>query len=281
MHNKIKEMAVFIEFLVGSGLAMFFHMVLHNTDAAYMIFGIGVLLALATYLVREEIGATRKRLAEQYHQAHEIPFAIARITDPECQARAHEIMGRVKRTIALLQEGYIPLDESEFYLECARLSDQATHRIKAVDPLTPGWGTRGTLRNFYQANLRALDRGVKITRIFVLNREDLQDQEVQKMLCAQYGDNVDVRIAYRDEIPTASDISGRDTNTSCDFAIYDDRVATDVFIQPGRYFGKKTGQPAEVAKYLHIYELIEHCAHAVTEEGGRIVPAAATLQAAA
>ena len=57
--------------------------------------------------------------------------------------------------------------------EVITLSNQATRGIKAVDPLTSGWLSRGTLLNLYQANLRALDRGVKITRIFVTSRENL------------------------------------------------------------------------------------------------------------
>ena len=149
-----------------------------------------------------------------------------------------------------MQQGYIPLDEMEFYLEGARLADQAVHRIKAVDPLTTGWQSRGALLNFYQANLRAVDRGVLITRIFVTTREELADPEIQKVLLAQYRDNIDVRLAFRDELPAAVDISGRDTNSSFDFAVYDDRAVTDVFAQTSKYYGRKTCQPLEVAKYL-------------------------------
>lgn len=271
MNKKINNIAVLIEFLAGSGLAIFFHWVLHYPEAAYTIFGIGILLSLVTYLVREEIEKTREGLLDQYHQAHEVTFAIARICDPECQIKAHELMSSAMRTVSLLQQGYIPMDETEFYLEGAKQMEQAVHHSKAVDPLTTGWDSRGVLLNFYQANLRALERGVKITRIFVANREVLIEPEVQKVLLAQYRDNIDVRIAFRDELPSASDISNRDTNSSFDFAIYDDRVVTDVFSQPGKYFGRKTSQPAEVAKYLHLFDLIEHSAHAVTLEEDKII----------
>ena len=44
LSQKIQSMAVFIEFLAGSGLAIFFHLVLHNEMASYLVFGIGVLL---------------------------------------------------------------------------------------------------------------------------------------------------------------------------------------------------------------------------------------------
>jgi len=277
MNKKIHELAVFIEFIVGSGLAIFFHLVLHNEQAAYMIFGVGILLSLVTYLVREDIEKLKAHMIDRYQQVHEIPFALAQINDSECQAKAQEMISITLKNITLLQQGYIPLEEIEFYLEGARLSNQVTGRIKAVDPLTPGCFSRGALLNFYQANLRALERGVQITRIFVTSRDTLADPEVQKVLLSQHLDNVDVRLAFRDELPTTFDISGRDTNSSFDFAVYDDRAVTVVFTQTGKYYGRKCSQQTEVAKYLHLYELLEHCAHAVTVEEDKVVPASEVM----
>lgn len=271
INRKIHNMAVFIEFIVGSGLAIFFHWVLHHEEVAYVTFAVGVLLSLATWLLREDVEKARDTLTERYHQAHEIPSIIARIGDPECQARAHELMASAKRTLHMLEQGFIPLDETHFYLEAAKLSDGSASSIRAVDPLTAGWGIRGALLNFYQANLRARERGVAITRIFVINREELAHPEAQKVLLAQYSDRIDVRIAFRDELPTVSDVSGRDTNGSFDFAIYDGQAVTDVFLQPGKYYGRKTAQPGEVEKYQRLYELIEHSAHPLAIDEGRIV----------
>jgi len=282
LNKKIQELAVFIEFLASAGLAIFFHIVLHSPDVAYSIFGIGVLLSLATYLLREDLEKTRHELTDQYHQAHELTFALAQISDPECQQRAQELLAGNKRTITLLQQGFIPLDENEFYLEGAKCSDMAQHRIKAVDPITTGWLSRGVLVNFYQSNLRALDRGVAITRIFVMTREEISDPEVQKVLMTQYGDDIDVRIAFRDDLPaTAGNLIGRDTNCSYDFAMYDEQVATEVFNQAGIYFGRKTGQPVNVERYQRLYELIEHSAQVVTLEDGRIVLASECMKLAA
>jgi len=271
MNQKIHDMAVFIEFIAGSGLAIFFHMALHNEMAAYLTFGIGILLSLVTYLVREDIAKTKSELFTQYQQVHAIPFALAQISDPECQAKAHELVSGTLKSIALLQQGYIPLDEMDFYLEGARLTDQAGHRIKAVDPLMTCWLSRASLINFYQSNLRAVGRGIQITRIFVASREDLADPEVQKVLLSQYRDNIEVRLAFRDELPSTIDISGSDVNSSFDFAVYDDRAVTAVFAQTGKYHGRKTGESAEVAKYLHLYERLEHSAHPITLENERIV----------
>ena len=268
---KIQNVAVLIEFLAGSGLAIFFHRVLQYPEAAYTIFSIGILLSLATYLLRENIENTREKLLEQYHHAHELTFAIARISDPECQSKAHELMESAMRTILLLQQGYIPMDETEFNLEGAKQMEQAVHHAKMVDRITTGWDSRGALHNFYQANLRAIERGVKIIRIFVVNRGNLSETDFQNVLLAQYRNDIDVRIAFRDELPSTANISNRDTDSSFDFAIYDDRVITDVFSKPGKYFGRKTSEPVEVAKYLHLYELVEHSAYAVTLEDDKVI----------
>jgi hypothetical protein len=183
-------------------------------------------------------------------------------------------MAGAKRTLALLLQGYVPLDETEFYMKGTKYIDESHRRVKAVDPVTVGWDSRGALLNYYQANLRALERGVLVTRIFVLNREELTDAEVQKVLLHQLRDGIEVRIVYRDELPTASDISGRDTASSYDFAIYDDKVATEVFSQPGKYFGCKTREPDLVGNYQRLFDLIEHGSHTVAEENDRVVLAA-------
>jgi hypothetical protein len=282
LNKKIQELAVFIEFLASAGLAIFFHLVLHTPETAYIIFGIGILLSLATYLLREDLEKTRHELTEQYHQAHELTFALAQISDPECQNRAQELLAGNKRTISMLQQGFIPLDETEFYLEGAKCSDMARVRIKAVDPITTGWLSRGALVNFYQSNLRALDRGVDITRIFVMSREELIDPEIQKVLLSHHNDDIEIRIVFRDELPTtAGNHSGRDTNSSYDFALYDDHVATEVFPQAGIYFGRKTTQPVNVERYQRLYELIEHSAHTVMVEGNRIILASECIKLAA
>ncbi len=271
MNKKIQKIAVLIEFLAGSALAIFFHQVLRYSEAAYIIFGIGLLLSLVTYLLREDIEKTRAELLEQYSQAHEITFAIARISDPECQIKAHELMGTAMRTISLLQQGYIPMDETEFNLEGAKQMEQAIHHAKMVDRITTGWDSRGALHNFYQANLRAIERGVKITRIFVINRENLAEPDFKKVLLTQYRNNINVRITFHNELPSATNISNRDTDSSFDFAIYDDRVITDVFSKPGKYFGRKTSEPVEVTKYIHLYELVEHSSYAITIEDDKII----------
>ncbi|HKZ18193.1 MAG TPA: hypothetical protein VJ161_12100 [Geobacteraceae bacterium] len=275
--KKFNNVAVFIEFVASSGLAVFFHWVLHYEEVGFIIFGIGILLSLATYLLREEMEKTREELIRQYHNAHEITYALACVSDPECLAKAHELMTGAKRTIQVLQQGYVPLEETEFYLEAAKGVENASGQIKCVDPISSGW-ERASLFNFYQSNLHAMERGIQITRIFVINRDALTKPYIRDIILPQVRDGIICRIAYRNELPLASDVSLRDTNGSFDFAIYDDRVVTEVFGQSGKYFGRKTTQPAEVAKFLHFYDLIAHSSHVVSMQDEKMVVAGEVLE---
>src|SRR5262245_18994402 len=112
-----QRMAVLIEFVVGAGLAVFFHWVLHNGGQAFIIFGVGMLLSLATWLLREDIVDIREKMLEDYREFHDLPDAMRRIEDPECLLKARQIVTRVARNMSLLQKGYIPMDETEFMLE--------------------------------------------------------------------------------------------------------------------------------------------------------------------
>jgi hypothetical protein len=268
--KEFSNLAVFIEFVTGAGLAVFFHWVLDYKEVAYTIFGVAVLLSLATYLLREQMENIRDELIRQYQNAHEITFAISSIADPECLAKAHELLTGAKRTIQLLQQGYIPLEETEFYMEAAKGVEHAASHVKCVDPLTSGWD-RASLINFYQSNLHAIQRGVRITRIFVVNRDALEKQDIQDIILPQVKDGVNCRIAYRDELPMANDVSVRYTASSFDFAIYDDRAVTEVFGQAGKYFGRKTTHPDEVTKFLRFYDLIAHSSHVVHTKNGKVV----------
>lgn len=251
-------MAILIEFIIGSILAIYFHWILHYEEAAYVLFGMGILLALATYLLKHEILTAQKSLAVLFQGDHELSHALSAITDSECQLKSQELLADFKKNLAQLEQGYLLLNEAEFYLEGVKAVSQSQQQVKAVDPLEVGWESRGAVRNYYQANLQALSRGVKISRVFVISQRDLLNPEVQKILQQQRHDGVDVYIAYREDLPLNE--ANQDVY-SLDFAIYDETFITDRGREKGLYFGKRTQKPAEIAKYQRLFDLIQHHAH--------------------
>jgi hypothetical protein len=273
--SRLQHMAALIEFLAGGGLGIFFHSVLNYQEASYIIFGTGILLSLATYLIREQLARVRTELVTSYDESHQLAFALSRIVDSECQAKARQLVAGIGKNIALLQQGYVPLEETEFFLESAKAADAAHREIRAVDPLTPGWGTRGGIINFYKSNLRALGRGARISRVFVMNREDIRRDEVQALLLSQHNDGIFVRIGFRDELPAGTD-PGWAGGCTFNFAVYDRRTVTDIFTVPGVYYGKKTAAPGEVQKYLRLIDLIEHNSHRAAVVDGKITASEST-----
>ena len=256
-------MPILIEFIIGSVLAIYSHWAIASKEAAYIIFGVSILLALVTYLIREEITVTRHTLSSLYQGSHEITAALLSIKDPECQLKSQELVTVFKKNLQLLERGYLLLNEAEFYLEGVKGLEQAISQVKAVDPLQVGWESRGALLNYYQANLKAHSRGVQITRIFVLSRRDFLDQNVQKLLHQQSQDGIDVRYAYREDLRLKNDAG---SINSLDFAIYSDAIVTDRGRENSSYFGKKTKKPGEIEKYLRLFDLIEHHSHRLTTD---------------
>ncbi len=251
-------MAILVEFVIGSLLAIYFHWVLHYEEASYILFGFGILLSLATYLLQHQILISQKFLATLFEGDHELSRALAAITDHECQLKSQELLNDFKKNLVQLERGYLLLNEAEFYLEGVKGVSQSHSHIKAVDPLEVGWESRGAVRNYYQANLEALARGVQITRVFVISRRDLLNPDVQKILQQQRTDGVEVLITYREDLPLNQ---AHQDVYSLDFAIYDHVFITDRGREKGLYFGKRTQKPVEIAKYQHLFNLIEHHAH--------------------
>ena len=268
---KMHPMAALIEFVASAGLAIFFHLVLHEREVAFTIFGVGLLLSLATWLLREDILKIREKLLYEYREFHELPDALRKIDDPECHKKAREIIARITRNMSLLQRGFIPMDETEFMLEATKAADATEHTLKSVNPLTPGWDTRGAIIKYYQSNKRAVERGVKVTRTFVLRREQLHESEAQRMLRTHYEDGIEVKVAYREELTTGGEV-GWTKDCSFNFGVYDDKFVVDVSA-PAPYYGIRTSQRVEVGRYLQILDLVEHAAHAVYLHDNEIVQA--------
>lgn len=256
-------MAIFIEFIIGSLLALYFHWILRYEEAAFVIFGIGTLLSLSTYLIREEIVRSKRMLANLHHSGYEISEALAAIAEPACREKSRELLKDFKQNLSLLERGYLLLNEAEFYLEGSQALQQTTRHVRAVDPLLVDWDSRGALLNYYQANLSALERGVKITRIFVISRRDCLNQSVQNVLQQQSAAGIKVRIAFREALPLKS---GEGYKNSLDFAVYNDTVVTDREQGNAYYFGTKTHQKSEVEKYIRLFDLINHHSHGLLNE---------------
>src|SRR3569833_304871 len=215
------HLTVLIEFLVSAGLGVYFHWVLHWQKEAYIVLAIGLLLTLATYLLADEIARSRDLVIASYRRSQGLLTTLSLIDDKECQERAHGVLAATERTLKLLQEGYVPLDETEFYLAGAEAMAQSRHQVQAVDPHTKKKDNKNALRNYYQANLHALASGVHLTSVFVIRRADITDVAMQRVLQSQLANGIDVRLAFVEEVSMRTGDGGWPPAASWDFAVYD------------------------------------------------------------
>lgn len=276
--KKVLHLTVLVEFVVSAGIGIYFHWVLQWEKEAYVVLATGMLLTLATYLVLEEIARSRDLVLARYQSSHSLLTALSLIEDRECQERAHGLLVTTERTLELLRKGYVPLDETEFYLAGAEAMAQSQHKVQAVDPLTLGWDSKGALRNYYLANLRALERGVRITRVFVIRHAELAEPTTQRVLQTQLASGIDVHLAFVEELNVRAGEGGAwPPQASWDFAVYDGRSVTERVGPSGSHFGHKTQRASEVARYRRLFEIIAHNAHPVILQEGRVAPAALAI----
>ena len=168
---------------------------------------------------------------------------------------------------------YVTILKYEFYLAGAEAMAQSRHQVQAVDLLTVGWDSKGALRNYYLANLHALERGVHITRIFVFRRAYLTDVAMQRVLQSQLANCIDVRRAFVVEVSLRTGDGGWPPAASGDFAVFVGRVVSERAGPGGAHFGRKTQRVTEVARYRRLFESVAHNAHPVQVHDGRVLPA--------
>ena len=197
------------------------------------------------------------------HSSKDITEILSAIDNPECQLKSRELLKVFIKNLEMLKRNYLLLTESEFYLDVAKALEQTKHRLKAVDPLQADWGSHSALLNYYETNLQAMTRGVQITRIFVINHQDLLNRNIQKTLSKQHQDGIDVRITYLEDLQLISNESFVGT---LNFAIYNDALVADRASDNGSYFGKSTKNPVEIKKYTHLFDLIDAHSHRFTSE---------------
>jgi hypothetical protein len=213
--------------------------------------------------IRNNLRINKMTTPEAQQQTENIAELLSAITDPQCQQKSLELLAGFKKSLELLKHSYLLLSEAEFYLEGAEALAHTQVRVKAVEPLQVDWDKMdAALQTYYQANVQSVARGVQVTRIFVVNRRDSLEQGLLKTLYRQSQDGIDVRLAYREDLPSDALIAEH----SLDFAIYNDALVTDRSLDNGAYFGTKTSNPDEIDKYLQVFAVLEQQAQPLTPE---------------
>jgi hypothetical protein len=98
-----------------------------------------------------------------------------------------EVVQECEDVLKDLSRGIIRAGSAEIFKIPAELTDRTRHHIQATH-LAPdisyiyNWEENQGLANYYQANLRAVGRKVRIERLFLLRKEDLIDKSTGQIM---------------------------------------------------------------------------------------------------
>lgn len=244
-----------VEFLLGAVLALTFHYGLGLEREAYVVFGFAILLSFAVYLLRERIDATHLGVQQALQRWNRIEGLLDRISDPEAVTKSRAVIKTTEHVLTLLSQGAIPLTEGEYYFEASRCLASRTTEMKAVNSVEiTDWVGKVQKRNYYLDQVRAKQAGLTISRIFVLRHAELSDPQVLQTIRNQQRDGIDVRIARFEDL-TRSWMEG--VEWPINFVIFDRRVLIVRTPILGLYYGKKTRATDDIARFTHIYQILE------------------------
>lgn len=146
------------------------------------------------HLIKDEwLASTVKQIVSDHEQTKKIHNHFF-------DERAKDAVDECKDVIHGLVEGYMLVEPKGKFTFGPRGIDDAKNSIYAVSYANPNHYWQQTWsENYFQANKRAIARGVKIVRIFLSDMAGLQS--LTDVLVAQNSASIEVHVAIVDEIP--------------------------------------------------------------------------------
>lgn len=188
---------------------------------AYIVWAVGALMISVTFTLKKEILSVLNERIEIYS-------LLQKINDDELRRMAINCIDECRNNLENLAQGSFTGGVSEIFdhgilrIKNINNSIQATHVVPTLSCLHI-FNTQPSVINYYNANIEAIKRGVKIERIFIIDEEvffdsdkNIVDIEALKIIKKQIDDGIDVTIALKKDIP--------ESDLMEDFIIFDNSI---------------------------------------------------------
>lgn len=185
---------ILLEFLVGAALALVFHFALHQPIVAYVVFGVGLLITLATWLIID-------RIQLEIRTSNKIEGLLSEIKDTRFVEAARETVAECEHRLLELIKGRMRVGPDELSIIEIRSLQKTKHHAYAVCLGHPDeWDKQGW-KNYLAENERAVQRGIHFTRILVLEKEAINDQAKRSVVQRHMQTGANVLVVWADETP--------------------------------------------------------------------------------
>lgn len=244
---------------VAAGLVGLLARYLNIPAEAYLPTAIGFLITASAILVKREI-------VSHLH----LYRTAAEIEDTELRQHAMHQIQECAEKLESIKQGILRLSPEEFFryivdrMDGVRESVQAIHMALDLEAMLI-WEEDPGVRNYYQANRRAVAKGVRIQRIFLLDPRVALHERANAVLSQQDRDGIEVLI----KVVRAGEVEGIE-----EFMLYDRRdVQVNERLPAGRYTGVSIVKGARVASYEKRFLNLKASARAFAE----VVPGESTI----
>ncbi|HDH31356.1 MAG TPA: hypothetical protein ENH26_01120 [Candidatus Wolfebacteria bacterium] len=241
---------ILIEFILASILALIFHFSLHNETAALVIFGVGSLLALFTFLIYTEFIREFNNTLKFYKLKEKVDNLKNKDFIEEARRLEREFFHQSKQLV----DGFIEYDTSGEF--CFALQKQARKTKKSIKATcfvnVDEWTEKRGLMNYFNEEIKAMnEKKVKIDQIFILDANERRNENILKIV-NMYAKHVDgglrVYIVNKEELPEI---------LIKDLVIFDNEVVFISELDEGKLIrGVKTINIVQVEKIKNIFSQI-------------------------
>lgn len=245
--------------LITIALTMFSDFVLNlPKEITWLTFFIGAIITVIITLLEQRLLDT---ISTELNRKLEIYRLLEQISDPEMSILADMAVNECIQRLRDYNNGFVPVSEHGYLvtwlIKCKR-SLQATFWVSSIDELYK-LEDESAGRNYMQSNVDAIKRGVRIQRVFIMNKEGLvdasghlSDPKALRILATQQKAGIEVRVNWLNEWARY----GNTSELYKDFVIIDEtEVRANSFGVTQKLLGTTwIKNSAQVSEYKKVFE---------------------------
>ncbi len=210
---------------VGVALSVLSGFISVSPNFAWLAGSLSAAIALGVVLIKEHVSTEVSRMADELTprlaRSVEISDTFAKMGGDQFEFASKEMnqfLGRLRE----IENGHFPLGEAEYYRRIIERMEQASPgsvviATSCIDERR--WSDDPWQLNYMAANKGALNRGIKVRRVFILDRSNVRNpayadalQEIDSQL---RDPRMDVNVVWRNALP-------HDANLFQDWVLFDD-----------------------------------------------------------
>ncbi len=226
MNKSYFEMLTAILTSIGIGVVQFIlDMVSQPTQTVQSAALSATQLAFVIFVFMILISMLKRDLLQSITDKTRIYALLDQITDSYLRRKALDVISECETKLKEIATGTLRLHAQEIYqtiterMVASRRSVQATHLVSDRSFVSI-WNKNEGLKNYLDANIKAIKSGVEVERVFLLRKAQALDpvtnkidQNIWNVLKEQHGAQIKVSVTWVEDV--------NDTNLIEDFVIFD------------------------------------------------------------